>query len=644
MNGAPRPLTPRFLVSGPFRLDTVDESLWRHGQLTPLGSKAFALLRAFMQAPQTLLTKDQLIDRVWGDRAVSESVLTTAIKDLRRALGDDARNPTIIRTVHGQGYRFMLPVEAADNPAASVLARVSSEADARSPSRRRILAAGLAAVGVTAAVGAGLVVANRRPATEPAEKSLAVLPFKDLSEGRDQAWFADGLTEEVLNSLARTPDLRVVSREASAQFRGSDSGLREIARRLSVAHLLEGTVRRVGDRLRVAVALIRAADESHIWSKVYDERGEDVISVQENIAFDIARALKTVMEPAKLRAMVEAGTRSVDAYEAYLQGLALEQQNLSQGDVRYARAAADAFEQARTLDPGFAVAHWRAAQSWYGNTTRIDSSARGNLSDSERRRQYLERLGRAIATSKDDVERLKYTSAAAVIQLRLRAAHRLLAKYLEARPRDLDAWDEMSDIGGYVGERAWVARAAEQIHTQSMRDGAPLSRAITASVYAQETEGAVRRANEQLALRPGEATTQYQAHRAYLNAGKVAEARAILERISASGMNPWSRHLAALRQACAEGRVDDARALRVRIEGSGQLSPRWHAAQTMGDSAGAEALLRPYDRPEGLATLVQFMVYPSFDPRPYPSLMALLAREGITRPPATPLPYACKAR
>jgi len=637
-------VTPRFLISGPFRLDTVDESLWRDGQLIPLGAKAFALLRAFMQAPQTLLTKDQLIDQVWSDLEVSESVLTTAIKDLRRALGDDARNPTIIRTAHGQGYRFMLPVEAVDDPTGAAVARGPDEARRAPPSRRAILAGSLAAVGVAAAVGAGLFVANRPGAPRPAEKSLAVLPFKDLSEGRDQTWFADGLTEEVLSSLARTPDLRVVSREASAQFRGSGADLREIARRLSVAHLLEGTVRRAGDRLRVAVTLIRAADQAHIWSKVYDERGQDMISIQEDIAFDIARALKTVMEPAKLRAMVEAGTRSVDAYEAYLRGLALEQRHLAEGDVALTRAAGEAYDQARALDPGFAAAHWRAAQSWYGATTRLDAGARSEVSEAARKAEFLKRLDTAVATSRDDVEKLKYASAAAVIRLRFQLAYRLMARYLEQRPRDLEALDEMTDLASYVGDRRWVAKAAERMHAISMQDGLPQSRAITASVLALETEAGVRRAREQLAVRPEGATIQYQAHRAFLAAGRLDEARTVLARIRASRMKADARELAELRQACAEGRVADAVALRRSIDATGGLAPRWHAAQTLGDTQGAEALLRPYDRPEDLSSLMQFMVFPSFDARPFPVLSALLARDGVKRPRPAPLPYACKVR
>ena len=636
-------MTRRYLVSGACRLDLVDERLWRDGEPQPLRGKAFAVLRVLMETPQTLLTKDELFERVWPGVTVSESVLTSAMKDLRRALDDDARNPHAIETVHGRGYRFLQPVETTDeaepgvaNPPPSAL----PEPPPPSIGRRRLLTGALAGLAATAALAAtALALRGRDP---PAEKSVAVLPFEDLSAARDQAWFADGLTEEVLNTLARTPDLRVVSRQASARFRDSDSDPADIARQLGVAHVLEGSTRRAGPRLRVAVQLVRARDGAHIWSKTYDRKGEDVISIQEDIAFDIASALKTVMQPAKLRAMVEIGTRSVEAYEAYLRGLALEQRHLAEGDVRLTAQAGDAYELARRLDPGFAAAHWRAAQSWYGNATRLDSTARGGVSEADRQREFLSRIERAVATSHDDVEKLKYASAGAAIELHVRTAHRLMARYLEARPRDLEAWDKMSDLAAYASEQAWLARAAEQIHTVSMQDGLPLSRAITVSVNAMEWDAAAQRAREQLAVLPESATTQYQAHRAFLSAGRTAEARAILQRVKASKMKPTAIALAELRQACAEGRAADALALRHRIDASGELTPRWNAAMTLGDRRGANALLKPYDRPDGLPMLMQFMTYPSFDPASFPTLQALLVHEGVNRPPPAPIPFACK--
>ena len=180
-------------------------------------------------------------------------------------------------------------------------------------------------------------------------KSIAVLPFDDFSAD-DNEWFADGLTEEILNSLARTPDLLVASRTSSFAYKDTEEEIPAIARRLGVEHVLEGSVRRAGDRLRVTAQLIRASDGFHLWSENFDRDADDVIAIQEEIAIAIAKALKTAMDPKALEEMLSAGTRSVDAYEAYLEGLALRSESSASGENLRERAD-QAFERARAIDP-----------------------------------------------------------------------------------------------------------------------------------------------------------------------------------------------------------------------------------------------------------------------------------------------------
>ena len=622
-------MTQRFLQSGPFRLDLVDERLWRDGKPVVLGARAFALLRAFMETPQTLLTKQDLVDRVWSGLAVGDSILTTSIKELRKALGDDARNAAVIATVHGRGYRYLLPVEATDGVPTG-RARVS----------RRWLAVVAAAI-VVAGIAGWTV--GRAPPREPASKSVAVLPFADLSEARDQAWFADGLTGEVLNGLTRAPDLRVTSQPAMAQFVGEGRDPREVARRLGVAHLLEGAVRRSGQRLRVTVKLVRVDDGAHLWSQTYDRGGADLIRVQEDIAFDIARALKTVMEPVRLRAMVEVGTRSVEAYDAYVRGLSLERRESLDGDGRFLRRAGEAYEAARRVDPGFAGAHWRAAQVWFGNSTSINPTGYPDVAAERRLAAALSRIDQAIAASTNGVDRLKYRSGAAWMRLRLRAAQRLMGQYLAARPNDLDAWTVMADLSVFAGEPAAFERASERIHRLSLHDGMPRSRALAAPFQQQDYATAYARSREQLAVQPGDITTVYQVHRAYIGADRTDEARTLLRRISASSLPVSSRRLAEQRQACAEGRIADAAALRREVDAAGELGARWIAAQQMGDEAASRALLLPLDTPAGLPTLIQFMIYPSFDPSAFPALSDLLRKEGVTPRRPVPIRNACPA-
>ena len=633
-------MSERYLVAGPLRLDLQDARLSLHGAPVRLGPRAFHLLTVLMQRPEILLTKDELFARVWAGVTVSDAVLTTAMKELRQAIGDNARQPRFIETAHGRGYRFLLPVVRTDAP------------DAVAPRRRRaswVGRAGLMVGGLLVAVVVALLWlqvdrsgsrAIAGAGAGPHPKSIVVLPFEDLSPEGDQRWFADGLAEEVQATLARTPDLRIVSRLSAARLSRAGAPAREVAGEMAVAQFLEGSVRRSGDRVRVTVKLVRAADGRQLWSHSYDRKARDMISIQEDIAFEIASTLQTVMDPARLRVMTAAGTQSVEAYEAYLLGLAMDQRQLEEGDLAFARQAADAFERARSLDPQFADAHWKAAMTWFGNQTRVNSTAR-DVPDSVRLTRYLDRVDAAIATSRNEAETLKYQSARAVALLRFQSAHRLMARYLVLRPRDIDAWEEMADLSAYAGERAWMRRAAERIHTLSLEEGNPRSRAITVSVMAMDLDTAVAQARVQLALRPDNALTQYQSHRALIQAGRADEARTLLPRILASRMPEPVRLLAEMRQACAERRVGDAQVLRARIAVDGGLSSRWLAAQLAGDAAGATALLKPLDTPDQLPTLMQFLINPDFDSRNYPLLKAELDRNGVTPPPAASVPHAC---
>ena len=161
------------------------------------------------------------------------------------------------------------------------------------------------------------------PETTVLEKSVAVLPFVAMSSGPDDEYFADGLTEEILNSLAQLPELLVTARTSAFSFKGQDIPIQEIAAALGVNHIVEGSVRRSGDRLRVTAQLIRAEDGFHLWSENYDSTSTDTIAVQENIAEQIALVLDVVLDERKRDAMKQAGLRDVEAFTLYQKGLEL---------------------------------------------------------------------------------------------------------------------------------------------------------------------------------------------------------------------------------------------------------------------------------------------------------------------------------
>jgi TolB-like protein len=155
------------------------------------------------------------------------------------------------------------------------------------------------------------------PGAPDARPSLAVLPFVDLSQAKDQEYLGDGLAEEILNQLAQVPALRVVGRTSSFSFKGKDDDLRTIGSKLGVAHLLEGSVRKSGDTIRITAQLVAASDSSHLWSKTYDRNLTDVFAVQDEIARDVAQALSVKLDAVKLNT-AQGGTTNVDAYDRYL--------------------------------------------------------------------------------------------------------------------------------------------------------------------------------------------------------------------------------------------------------------------------------------------------------------------------------------
>jgi TolB-like protein len=186
--------------------------------------------------------------------------------------------------------------------------------------------------------------------------SVAVLPFADMSEAGDQAWFADGLTEEILNSLARLPELRVTARTSSFQFRDTQLDIRAIADTLGVANIVEGSVRRIGDRLRVTAQLIRAEDSFHLWSDTYDRSAADLFEVQSDVAENVAAALNVFLDDAKRERMFATGTRSVRAFEEFRRGEAYYRDAHISGTGASLVEANRYFARALALDSSYAQA------------------------------------------------------------------------------------------------------------------------------------------------------------------------------------------------------------------------------------------------------------------------------------------------
>jgi transcriptional activator of cad operon len=265
------------------------------GQLTKgaesvrLEARTLRLLMVLANRAGETVSIEALLDQVWSGVVVTQDSVYQAITSLRRLLGDDAKLPTYIATVPRLGYRLVARVSPwTDEEIAPAL---TSLAPAPSPAPRisRRLGAALIAVAVLALAAASFAL-WRTPA--PPEKSVAVLPFLDItSQEMNEEYFADGVTEELINRLSRLPGFKVPSPTDSFYFKGKQLPVAEIARRLRVNYLLDGSLRQSGGRLRVTARLIRAADGYVVWSENYDRSGTDKLAVQDEIATHVAQAL-----------------------------------------------------------------------------------------------------------------------------------------------------------------------------------------------------------------------------------------------------------------------------------------------------------------------------------------------------------------
>jgi len=485
------------------------------------------------------------------------------------------------------------------------------------------------------------------PAPAPADdKSIAVLPFTNLSGGEEDGLFADGLSEEIINSLTRVPDLQVAARSSSFALRGSKLGATELAAKLRVSHVLEGSVRRAGERVRISVQLIRARDGFNVWTETYDRSSQDIIAIQEDVARSIALALKTVTDPKALAQMQRAGTRSVPAFSAYLKGLALQGKAFESGSMDSQPQALEAFDLAVSLDPDFIEARQQAMDIVRGSLDVTAFNARASVTApyKDRMRDFKRRLDEASEHAEDPATVSYLQSQRALVDLRIADALRLLQIYVQAHPDSVDASFGAADLARTLGQKELAREMLERVYTGA-DEASEAGRALSEMVRLPDFPRAAAMASESLKRFPGNAGLAYQAQRALLSAGKSKEAAALVPLLLASEVDEESKILVQMRQACGEGRRHDAEVLFARIDKPDAWDPlpRWHGLLLLGRTAQANQMLAKYDRPGELYAIWPFMAYPKFDITAFPNLRAELERQGVPIRPAQPEPYNCPA-
>jgi transcriptional activator of cad operon len=344
------------------------DSITRGTETHKLEPRTMQLLMCLANSAGAVVSVDQLLTEVWAGVVVGSASVYQAVSQLRKLLGDVDPEPTYIATIPRKGYRLIAPVQRMD-PAAATAAITPADAATelgnigpRAAYRPRLMPILLCGAALLAIILAGSIVWKRWQAYSPAAKSIAsivVLPFIDLTAQKNDQPFCDGLTEELSSWLSQIPTLRVVARTSAFAFRGQGEDVRKIGKALDTDHILEGSMRRDGNHLRITVQLIDARNGYHLWSENFDRPMDDTIKIQEDIARSVAETLQVRLTAESERQF--AARRSVDpqVYQLYLLARYYDQQASPTTIDR----AVDLYRQVVNADPKFALAYVRLARA-----------------------------------------------------------------------------------------------------------------------------------------------------------------------------------------------------------------------------------------------------------------------------------------
>jgi TolB-like protein len=315
-----------------YALDPDRRELTRQGEAVAIGPKVFDLLLYLIQNREHVVSKDDLLEAVWSGRIVSESTLTTHINAVRKAIGDNGEEQRLVRTFTRKGFRFVGEVKEAPDGLVASDARTTKSNEAPAPTM--IL---------------------------PDGPSIAALPFQNWSGDPEQEYFADGVVEEIITALSRTRWLFVIARNSSFTYKGRAVDVKQVGRELGVRYVLEGSVRKASNRVRITGQLIDATTGVHLWADRFEGSLDDIFQLQDQVAASVVGAIMPQLERAEIERAQRKLTENLDAYDYYLRGLA----SFHQGTKRAINDALPLFHRAMQLDAGFASAYGMAASCHY---------------------------------------------------------------------------------------------------------------------------------------------------------------------------------------------------------------------------------------------------------------------------------------
>ena len=633
----------RWLRFGVFEVDLRAGELRKHGQRVRLQEQPFQVLVMLLEHPGDVVTREELQKKLWpADTFVNfDHGLNKAINKLRHTLGDSAESPRFVETVARRGYRFLGDVKAAaadpqrrPEPPASHLAsshvfeppHLPGTAASRLWRPSRTLTISAAALILLAA---SLMVWTLRPQRRPstAIRSLAVLPWESLSNDASQDYFADGMTDELISDLGRIGALRVISRTSVMAYKHARKPLPEIARELNVDAVVEGTVLRSGNQVRITAQLIDAVADKHLWSEIYEGELKDTLALQAKVARAIAEQIRIELSPREQAALKSAHTVNPDAYVSYLKGRYFWNKRTADG----LKVALAYFTQAINEDPSYAQAYSGLADTY------------ALLGDW----QY------AAMTPKEALPRAKAAATKALeLDSDLGEAHNSLAFCLDGFDWTFDSagteFRRAIELNpGYATAHHWYAwhlalfrrydEALAEMKTAASLD--PLSLIISADLaellaLAHDYDESIRQSRKTLEMDPNFGLAHNHLGLAYLETHRYAEAVAELRAaVRLSGGSPTS--LANLARAyAASGNRGEAEKLLLDLKQ--RAAPGYsHGSEiavvyaALGDADHAmEWLAKGYDERFNPGVLLR----PGFDPlRRDPRFLDVLRRIGLPR-------------
>jgi TolB-like protein len=312
-----------------YAFDTDRRELHRGANVVAIAPQVFDLLDYLIRNRERVVSKDDLIKAIWDGRIVSDAALTTRVNVARSAIGDSGEEQRLIKTLPRKGFRFVGAVREEQRPLSVAVTDIPAE--------------------------------QRKPALPlPDKPSLAVLPFTNLSSDPEQEYFADGMVEDIITGLSRSKSLFVIARHSSFTYRGKAVDIKQVGRELGVRYVLEGSVRKAGNRVRITGQLIDATTGAHLWADRFDSQLEDIFELQDQVTSCVIGAIFPQLERAEIERAKRKPTESLEAYDYYLRALSSFYQFTREQNIEALRLS----QAANVIDPEFAAAYAIGAYSY----------------------------------------------------------------------------------------------------------------------------------------------------------------------------------------------------------------------------------------------------------------------------------------